>query len=321
MGCHTVRRVDVHPALAAPAAALAAAATSAPKARQVTWVAAELTRYAQDNPPARATTAHLLSPGYLAGYLAAADAGTLRVRTPAKAHPDRPHLPVPSTLATARVRRTILSQLAATAGLPDPLPEPLPAPAPAPRPPTRAVIDLLDWLRANATSTDPATAVPAARAAAMLALTLELGLRTSELAALRVDDIATDPTGTTTLTYTPRPPATRTTPAPRTLPLTSPTAHLLRTWLKAREQLTAQTPRTTALWVSLAANHDGEGTRRPPGMPLRPGGVRRAYARTVAAYNTAHATRPWPHTPLPDTPGALRPAPATADPVTAQAGA
>ena len=79
----------------------------------------------------------------------------------------------------------------------------------------------------------------------------------------------------------------------------------VRHWLKVRERLVAHTPRTKTLWVSLAANHDGTGLRRPPGLPLHPIGLRRAHARAVASANFLLAGQPG-YEPLPRTPGLLR---------------
>lgn len=57
----------------------------------------------------------------------------------------------------------------------------------------------------------------------------------------------------------------------------------VRRWLEVRQQLVDQVPLTggrTALWVSLAPSKAG-----PPGIPLRPQGLRQAYARGITALN------------------------------------
>lgn len=57
----------------------------------------------------------------------------------------------------------------------------------------------------------------------------------------------------------------------------------VRRWLKVREGLVEQVPLTggrSALWVSLWPSKAG-----PPGIPLRPQGLRQAYARGITALN------------------------------------
>ncbi|MFG3244182.1 hypothetical protein [Streptomyces sp. NPDC048157] len=57
----------------------------------------------------------------------------------------------------------------------------------------------------------------------------------------------------------------------------------VRRWLKVRQQLVESLPLTgakTALWVSLVPSKAG-----PPGVPLRPQGLRQAYARGITALN------------------------------------
>ncbi|MFD7615742.1 hypothetical protein [Streptomyces sp. NPDC059802] len=57
----------------------------------------------------------------------------------------------------------------------------------------------------------------------------------------------------------------------------------VRRWLKVRQQLVESLPlegAKTALWVSLVPSKAG-----PPGVPLRPQGLRQAYARGITALN------------------------------------
>jgi integrase len=149
----------------------------------------------------------------------------------------------------------------------------------------------------------PRDARPAdVRTAAMAVLVHEAGMRSGELAALVPADLDLE---AGTVTYQPRPPSTRTLPAPRTVPLTAAAVSTLRHWLTVRAVLIEKTPRTRSLWVSLAANHDGAGTRRPAGMPLQPTGLRRAHARAVAAVNVQLAAARG-FEPLPRTVGRMR---------------
>jgi len=137
----------------------------------------------------------------------------------------------------------------------------------------------------------------------MAVLVHEAGMRSGELAALVPGDL--DLAGGT-VTYQPRPPSSRSLPPPRTVTITPSAVTTLEHWLEVREVLTEKTPRTRSLWVSLAPNHDGAGTRRPAGMPLQPTGLRRAHARAVAAVNVNLAATSG-FEPLPRTVGRLRP--------------
>lgn len=278
------------------AVALAAATSqdrSASRARQLRWVASELALFTATLPARTAptTAAGLLDAEHVAAYLAAADEGLLRRRGTVQR---------PSTDASRRVRRTCLRLLAEAAGLPDPVGDEVPLPA------VRARADDLPAKLALAHWSGqalPVSARPAdVRIAAMATLIHAAGLRSGELAALVPADLDL---AAGTLTYQPRPPSARTLPPPRTVSLRPAAVGVLRHWLEVRAALTERTPRTRSLWVSLAANHDGSGTRRPAGMPLQPTGLRRAYARAVAAVNVELAGSPG-FEPLPRNAGLLR---------------
>lgn len=265
--------------------------------RQLRWVAGELAAHAESTGTPRPSPADWLDPERVADYLRVADAGGLRRRGTV----DRP-----SPDATRRVRRACLRLLARAAAVPDPVPDEVPLPGPHPRvEPAVASRALAHWRG----RTVPADASPGeVRAAAMAALVHEASLRSGELAALRVSDLDLGGLDGPALTYRPRPPAARAPRAPVTVGLSPATAALLRRWLAVRADLVRATPRTRALWVSLRANHDGDGVRRPAGLPLQAGGIRRAHARAVAEANTRLAGTPdW--APLPRTPGLLRPDP------------
>ena len=79
-------------------------------------------------------------------------------------------------------------------------------------------------------------------------------------------------------------------------PLRDGTAVAVRRWLTVREQIVDRVPlegAKTALWVTLRATHLG-----PPGLPLTPLGVRRAFQRGMTALNFvmagAHGWEPMP---------------------------
>lgn len=270
------------------------------RARQLRWVARELGAFTGTEPPEQrpTTAAGFLAADFVARYLAAADAGELRQRGAA-------HRPSPD--ATRRVRRACLRLLAEAAGLPDPVGDGVPLPAlheRAEEQPAGMALRLWAGLAL------PVDARPAAvRSAAMATLIHEAGLRSGELAALVPGDLDL---AARTLTYQPRPPAVRTLPPPRTVTLSPAAVTVLRHWLEVRAELTTKTPRVKSLWVSLAANHDGFGVRRPAGMPLQPTGLRRAHARAVAEVNFHLAGTPG-FAPLPRVPGRLRKPDAEAD--------
>ncbi|MGH3332128.1 MAG: tyrosine-type recombinase/integrase [Nocardioidaceae bacterium] len=243
------------------------------------------------HPQRPATTVAWFDAHFVSHYLAEADRGALRQRGAAER---------PSPDATRRVRRACLKLLAEAAGIADPVPDAVGLPDLRPRVDERAATLALRHWRWRAL---PVDAKPAdVRTAAMAVLVHEAGMRSGELAALGPEDLDL---AAGTVTYQPRPPSARILPAPRTVPLSHSAVATLRHWLEVRAELTEKTPRTRSLWVSLAANHDGAGARRPAGMPLQPTGLRRAHARAVATLNVHLATTPG-FEPLPRTVGQLR---------------
>lgn len=242
-------------------------------------------------PQRPATMPAWFHPSFVSPYLTEADSGALR---------QRGQVARPSTDATRRVRRACLRLLAEAAGLDDPVPDEVELPGLRERVDEHAAARAVHHWRAQAL---PASAKPAeVRTAAMAVLIHEAGMRSGELAALLPGDLDL---AAATVTYQPRPPSTRVLPASRTVALSRPAVTALRHWLEVRAVLVEKTPRTRTLWVSLAANHDGSGVRRPAGMPLQPTGLRRAYSRAVAALNVDLATSPG-FAPLPRSAGRLR---------------
>ena len=273
--------------------AAARAGRSASRSRQLAWVAGELAAYAATLPPDErpANTTSWLDAEFVSRYLTEADSGRLRRRGVAER---------PSPDATRRIRRACLRLLAEAARLDDPVQDAVELPPLRPRADDHAATLALRHWRWRAL---PVDAKPGdVRTAAMAALVHEAGMRSGELAALVPGDLDL---AAGTVTYQPRPPSTRTLPPPRTAALSDSAVAALKHWLKVRAVLTEKTPRTRSLWVSLAANHDGSGIRRPAGMPLQPTGLRRAHARAVAAVNVYLAATPG-FEPLPRTVGQLR---------------
>jgi integrase len=253
--------------------ASASSGRSPSRARQLAWVASELAAFVTlpEAPRRPATADEWFDVDFLSVYLQTADSGALRRRGDVRR-------PCPD--ATRRIRRACLRLLAGTVGRIDAVPEDVALPVLRPRVEDPDAARALGHWRGQALPDD---ARPGrVRTAAMAVLIREAGMRSGELAALVPGDLDLE---AATVTYQPRPPSARTLPPPRTVCLTASAVAVLQHWMHVRAELTVQTPRTRSLWVSLAANHDGFGVRRPAGMPLQPTGLRRAHARAVTALN------------------------------------
>jgi len=270
---------------------LAAAQTiSAARARQLRWVAGELTHALtrDDFPaPARTDLRALFAAETIAAYLDLAQRGQLRARTAGgDGH---------STPASMRIRRDCLQLLAQAAGVPAELPE---------RPPMPALHQVIDpWRRSVfhhhlEQAAHRFTAGDARiRLLAMIGVVLDTGARAGELCALQVGDLTDDLSAVRIV----RRPQARSTSAPTIahLALSTPTRAALRHWLAVREGLVAPLQGgKKALWVSVRANHagvldeHGAARLRPPGMPLQPRGLARSYTRAVAELNADMAGQP-----------------------------
>lgn len=298
------------------------------RARQLAWVANELATYTLTRPalprapidgPAHSAVdgrvtgdgfarpvpdlATLLSTEHLSDYLAAADIGLLRTRTPGAARP--------SPLGTRRVRRTCLRMLTAWAQLPSPALPPADGPT---RPLSTTTVEARRAVAVLTTEAkDPAARPLLVRTALVAALVHHHDLRVGEIAALKVEDLNLGPTADSpgTLTYVPDPPGEPGTYAPVAFFLDPSVWSLTLRWLSVRERLieAAGTARTSTLLVSVHGNHDGSGLRRPPGLPVHARGLTRAHVRAVERLSdilaARHAADPdW--RPLPRTLGALR---------------
>lgn len=267
----------------------AAEGCSTARARQLVWVAGELSRFAAEIDPLPSLS-DLLSTDLAARYLQRAGTGALRARSAASS---------PSTAASNRVRAACLTLLARSAGLPEPSLDHLPSPALSTRVSAASTRQAGAELATEARRGRP---LPTwLRHALVVELIADTGMRVGELAALQLSDVDR---ATRTLTYVPRPPAAQGKQPARTVVLSPPTLRALRAWLPLRERLTALTPHTSTLLVSVHGNHDGDGARRPPGLPLRPRGLARAHRRAVATLNARRAAAEL----VPSTLGLLRPA-------------
>jgi integrase len=124
------------------------------------------------------------------------------------------------------------------------------------------------------------------RLAAVLAVMSVWPVRSAELAALRVAQVRDDG-GSVAVAV-----------GPGAVPvLRGVAAQRVREWLAVRAEIAAalQGGRVHAFWTSIRSNSRPGDTRSlplPAGMPLRPRGLQRAYARSVAAANLAYAGVP-----------------------------
>lgn len=264
---------------------------SGARLRQVRWVAGELLRALNHpgfGPPAPgAGLRELLQEGPVAAYLELAAAGELRTR--ARAGDRR------SGTSSFRVRRDCVALLARAAQLPVGLPQPV-APPPLREPvPGWQRSALAAYLAAQAER--PPGSPGRVRLFAVMGVVVDTGARSGELCALRVDDLAADRRSVRLV----RRPQARTVAAAvaERVPLSQSTAAALARWLEVREEITAPLQGAkTALWVSVRANHAGTADARgvlvmkPPGMPLQPRGLARAYTRAVAEVNAEMAGVP-----------------------------
>ncbi|MGH3344416.1 MAG: hypothetical protein ACRDPK_16425, partial [Carbonactinosporaceae bacterium] len=199
--------------------------------------------------------------------------------------------------ASIRVRINCLRVLAHAAGLSSPALEVPPAPEPDPPPPGFQLSSLRGFLEARASLGGPPRRV---RDAAVLAVALDVSARTGALAVAAVDDLDLE---AGTIVMEEAPPGSRKPPHRVRHQLDPQTLTAVRRWLTVRRSIVR--PRVDALWVSVAGNHRGDGTRTPPGLPLRARGLTRSIARTIAEANVALLSDPgW--RPLPERLGALR---------------
>lgn len=263
---------------------------SGARARQLRWVAGELHRAVrrEDFPAAaRSSLAALFAADAVAAYLGLAARGELRRRVVAE--------PTRAPDASMRVRVDCLELLARACLVPLDVPERPAVPEPKPTVGARQRSLLHRHLadQAERRGADPGRI----RLLALIGVVLDTGARAGELCALHVGDLAAD---LSTVTVVRRPQA-RSVSAPVTevLPVSGPSRAALRRWLPVREGLIASVQGTaTALWVSVRGNHAGvldeagRALRRPPGMPLMPRGLARAYTRTVVRLNGEMAGQP-----------------------------
>jgi integrase len=264
---------------------------SAARARQLRWVAGELRRAAElpgFPQPASGTdgVAALLSAAQVTAYLDAADRGELRRRASAGTGQ--------STRASRRIRLDCLRMIAAAAHCP-PIEERLTPPEPHQVVASRERGELYRYLTEHANHAGANAA--RVRLLALVGVVLDTGARAGELCAMRLPDLAPDLSSVVVV----RRPQAGSAEAPTTerIPLSGASVTALGHWLTVRAGLVrAVQGGASALWVSVRGNHagtldvGGAARRRPPGMPLRPRGLARAYTKAIVALNADLAGAP-----------------------------
>ena len=267
---------------------------SAARARQIRWFVKEL-RLALAHPDFRpaepvVTAADFFEPQAVSSYLELGQRGVLRTRASR----------VPGALsspASMRVREDCLKLISRELTLPLVLGER------APQPEVHETVDAPTRSQLRAYLLDRAENPPVlaahVRLLAIIGVVLDTGARVGELCAMAVDDVEFE-VREPTVTVVRMPQARRIAePVTERITLSRGTAAALRNWLERRQELIDEFELgVKSLWVSVAGNHagllaqDGHAIRRPPGMPLRPRGLQRAYTRAVVELNTELAGSP-----------------------------
>ncbi len=268
--------------------------TSTARARQLRWFANEL-RLALAHPdfaPGRPvqTAADLFQAQAVGSYLDLGHRGELRMRATRAAGGV-------ASPASMRVREDCIKIIARELGIPADLR------TRAASPPAHEPVDALtrSELRAYllARAENPPTLTSHVRLLAIIGTVLDTGARVGELCAMTVQDLELGGRSDE-VRIERRPQSSRDVePTIEQVRLSQGTVAALRVWLTHRQELVEQFQLgVKALWVSVAGNHaglpskDGDSIRRPPGMPLRPRGLQRAYTRAVVELNDQLAGTP-----------------------------
>ncbi|HET9171094.1 MAG TPA: tyrosine-type recombinase/integrase [Actinospica sp.] len=267
---------------------------SAARARQLRWFVKEF-RLALAHPEFRpaepvVTAADFFQPQAVSSYLDLGRRGELRTRASRAANAE-------SSPASMRVREDCLKLIARELTLPLVLGERVPAQEvhETVDAPTRS--QLRSYLLDRAEN--PPVLAAHVRLLGIIGMVLDTGARVGELCAMTLTDLdleAREPS----VTIVRKPQARRVAePVTERIALSRGTAAALRHWLRHRQELIAAFDLgVKALWVSVAGNHaglpsrEGAAIRRPPGMPLRPRGLQRAYTRAVVELNDELAGSP-----------------------------
>ncbi|MGC5000594.1 hypothetical protein [Streptomyces sp. DT195] len=252
------------------------------RGRQVRWVAGEYGRALAhaDHPfDSEAEARTLFRRAAVDAYLDLAARGELRARAVDKKRA--------STDNSRQTRIEVLALLAKAAGVYADLP-PQPDPARKQPVPKRARSLLRTSLEEIA---DRGEVLPGqVRMLALGATAVDTGARSGELCACRIEDLAP---GLDRVRIVRRPQGWSEAEAyVELIDLSRLSRTALRRWLVERHALLERVRgTTTALWVGLRANHRGEYTV-PPGTPLEPRGLYRAWTRAVDQTNEQMAGEP-----------------------------
>ncbi|QHC33933.1 hypothetical protein [Streptomyces sp. HF10] len=252
------------------------------RGRQVRWVAGEYGRalaHADHPLDSEAEARTLFRRAAVDAYLDLAARGELRARAADKKRA--------STDNSRQTRIEVLALLARAAGVYADLP-PQPDPARKQPVPKRARSLLRTSLEEIA---DRGDALPGQiRMLALGATVVDTGARSGELCACRIEDLAP---GLDRVRIVRRPQGWSEAEAyVELIDLSRLSRTALRRWLVERHALLERVRgTTTALWVGLRANHRGEYTV-PPGTPLEPRGLYRAWTRAVDQTNEQMAGEP-----------------------------
>lgn len=267
---------------------------SAARARQVRWFVKEL-RLALAHPEFNpggpvSSAADFFQPQAVSSYLELGRRGELRTR--ASSVPGAVSSP-----ASMRVREDCLKLIARELTLPLVLGER------ARQPEVHETVDAPTRSQLRAYLLDRAENPPVlashVRLLAIIGMVLDTGARVGELCALTVEELDLE-VREPAVTIVRKPQARRIAePVTERIALSRGTAAALRHWLERRQELVdAFELAVKSRWVSVAGNHaglpskDGNAIRRPPGMPLRPRGLQRAYTRAVVELNAELAGSP-----------------------------
>ncbi|MEU5483478.1 hypothetical protein [Streptomyces mirabilis] len=252
------------------------------RGRQVRWVAGEYGRalaHADHPLDSEAEARTLFRRAAVDAYLDLAARGELRARAVDKKRA--------STDNSRQTRIEVLALLAKAAGVYADLP-PQPDPARKQPVPKRARSLLRTSLEEIA---DRGEALPGqVRMLALGATAVDTGARSGELCACRIEDLAPS---LDKVRIVRRPQGWSESEAyVELIDLSRLSRTALRRWLVERHALLERVQgTTTALWVGLRANHRGEYTV-PPGTPLEPRGLYRAWTRAVDQTNAQMAGEP-----------------------------
>lgn len=259
-------------------------AVSAARSRQVTWVVGEYTRalaHADHPLTGDADFTDVFTREPIDAYLQLARTGALRVRKAAD--------PSKGSDNSEQIRLEVLKLLVTACGAED-YAELLPQPDPPTKPPVAKRSRALFRAQLTELADSPDATTSQLRMLAVGAVVSDTGIRAGEMCARTIEDLS--PT-LEELRVVRRPQGWSESEAfTELLALSGLARAALKRWLSERGLLLTPVGGTaTALWVSLHGNHH-DGQAVPPGTPLMPRGLARAWTRAVTETNIEMAGQP-----------------------------